>query len=234
MSEGITVDIDDALMVITIDRPSVLNALDPAAHQALSEALDDFGSDDSLRVAIVTGAGERSFCVGSDLKARVTSNRDNHPPTGFAGLTHRFDLEKPVIAAVNGLAIGGGLEIVLASDLAIAADHAVFQLPETKVGLAAIGGGGLQRLARQIPMKHAMDVILTGRRFDAEEARMMGLVSRVVPGAPDGRSQGHGWCRHRRSADRDRCVTSCCQGQPLGTGSQIGVGGGLPDDRTHV
>ena len=183
MSEGITVDVDDALMVITIDRPSVLNALDPAAHQAMSNALDDFGSDDRLRVAMITGAGERSFCVGSDLKARVTSNRDIHPPTGFAGLTHRFDLDKPVIAAVNGLAIGGGLEIVLASDLAIAADHAVFQLPETKVGLAAIGGGGLQRLARQIPVKHAMDTILTGRRFDAEEVRMMGVVSRVVPGA---------------------------------------------------
>ena len=210
MSEGITVEIDDALMVIMIDRPSVLNALDPAAHQALGAALDAFGGDDRLRVAMITGAGERSFCVGSDLKARMTSNRDIHPPTGFAGLTHRFDLEKPVITAVNGLAIGGGLEIVLASDLAIAADHAVFQLPETKVGLAAIGGGGLQRLARQISLKHAMDIILTGRRFDAEEARMMGLISRVVPGA-------------RLMAEAKAMAGAIIEGAPIATAASLHV-----------
>ncbi|MGI9492447.1 MAG: enoyl-CoA hydratase-related protein [Geminicoccaceae bacterium] len=142
-NEGIVVDVDDARMEITIDRPEVLNALDPPAHQALSDALDRFAADDDLRVAIITGAGRRSFCVGSDLKARLASNRDLHPKTGFAGFTHRFDLAKPVISAVNGFAIGGGLEIVLASDIALAADHVYFQLPETKVGLAAIGGGGL-------------------------------------------------------------------------------------------
>ena len=100
---------------------------------------------------MITGAGERAFCVGSDLKARAAVNADDHPPTGFAGITHRFDLAKPVIAAVNGLALGGGAEIVAACDLAIAADHAEFALPEPRVGLAALGGGGLQRLARICP-----------------------------------------------------------------------------------
>ncbi|MGH6943197.1 MAG: enoyl-CoA hydratase-related protein, partial [Geminicoccaceae bacterium] len=133
-----------------------------------------------LRVAILTGAGDRAFCVGSDIKVRARTGRDDHPDTGFAGLTRRFDLLKPVIAAVNGLALGGGLEIVLASDLAIAADHAQFGLPEPLVGLAALGGGGLQRLVRQVPMKHAMGLALTGKRVGTEEALRMGLVNEVV------------------------------------------------------
>lgn len=176
----IRVERDGALLWITIDRPHVLNALDPAAHQAIAGALDAYAADDALRVAIITGAGERAFCVGSDLKARATTNRDDHPPAGFAGLTHRFDLMKPVIAAVNGLALGGGVEIVAACDLAYAADHAEFALPEPRVGLAAIGGGALQRLARQIPMKQAMELVLTGRRISAQEAKRIGLVNDVV------------------------------------------------------
>lgn len=174
---------DGALLWITINRPEVLNALDPEAHQALSDALDAFAADPALRVAAITGAGERAFCVGSDLKARAASNADHHPPTGFAGLTHRFDLLKPVIAAVNGLALGGGVEIVAACDLAIAADHAEFALPETRVGLAALGGGGLQRLARQMPLKHAMDLVLTGRRISAAEAARIALINEAVPRA---------------------------------------------------
>src|SRR6185295_14364317 len=102
------------------------------------------------------------------------------PPTGFAGLSHRFDLAKPVIAAVNGLAIGGGVEIVASCDLAIAADHAEFSLPEPRVGLAALGGGGLQRLARHLPLKYAMDLVLTGRRIGADEAQRIGLINEVV------------------------------------------------------
>ena len=174
---------DDAILWLTIDRPGALNALDPPAHAAMAAALDLFEAAAELRVAIITGAGTRAFCVGSDLKARAANNADHHPATGFAGLTHRFDRVKPVIAAVNGLAMGGGMEIIAAADLAIAADTASFALPEPRVGLAATGGGGLQRLARALPLKHAMDLVLTGRRIDAAEALGIGLVSRVIPAA---------------------------------------------------
>jgi enoyl-CoA hydratase/carnithine racemase len=185
MSAGrrIIVERDGQTVWITIDRPAVMNALDPAAHRELAAAFDAFQADPELRVAVITGSGDRAFCVGSDLKARAERNVDDHPPTGFAGLTHRFDLMKPVIAAVNGLAIGGGVEIVAACDLAIAADHAEFSLPEPRVGLAALGGGGLQRLARTLPLKHAMDLVLTGRRIGADEARRIGLINDAVPAA---------------------------------------------------
>ncbi len=177
------VEREGGVLWITIDRPAAMNALNPAAHRELAAAFDVFAADRTLRVAVITGAGERAFCVGSDLKARAETNADDHPPTGFAGLTHRFDLTKPVIAAVNGLAVGGGVEIVAACDLAIAADHAEFALPEPRVGLAALGGGGLQRLARGLPLKQAMDLALTGRRIGAEEAKRIGLVNDVVPRA---------------------------------------------------
>ena len=172
-----------AILWITIDRPQALNALNPQAHRELSAALDRTPPIPPLRVAVITGAGERAFCVGSDLKARAVGNADDHPPTGFGGISHRFDLAKPVIAAVNGLALGGGVEIVAACDLAIAADHAEFALPEPRVGLAALGGGGLQRLARNLPLKYAMELVLTGRRFGAEEAKRIGLINDVVPRA---------------------------------------------------
>ena len=181
--DHILVERDAAVLWITIDRPQALNALDPQAHRALSAALDLYAADPVLRVAVITGAGERAFCVGSDLKARAEKNADDHPPTGFGGISHRFDLMKPVIAAVNGLALGGGVEIVAACDLAIAADHAEFALPEPRVGLAALGGGGLQRLARNLPLKYAMELVLTGRRFGAEEAKRIGLINDVVPRA---------------------------------------------------
>lgn len=173
---------DGPVFAIAIDRPEVLNALHPPAHRELARAFDLYAGDPELRVAVITGAGTRSFCVGSDLKARAESNRDDHPPTGFAGLTRRFDLLKPVIAAVNGLALGGGVEIVLAADLAVAAEHAEFGLPEPRAGLAALGGGGLQRLARQLPLKQAMMLALSSRRIKADEAQRIGLVNEVVPG----------------------------------------------------
>jgi crotonobetainyl-CoA hydratase len=182
-ADHIVVEADAAILWITIDRPQALNALDPQAHRALSAALDLYAADPALRVAVITGAGERAFCVGSDLKARAAASADDHPPTGFGGISHRFDLAKPVIAAVNGLALGGGVEIVAACDLAIAADHAEFGLPEPRVGLAALGGGGLQRLARHLPLKYAMELVLTGRRFGAEEAKRVGLINDVVPRA---------------------------------------------------
>ena len=181
--EHVLTERDGGILWITINRPAALNALNPLAHRELSAALDAFGADAALRVAVITGAGERAFCVGSDLKSRAERNADDHPPTGFAGISHRFDLMKPVIAAVNGLALGGGTEIVAACDLAVAADHAEFSLPEPRVGLAALGGGGLQRLARNMPLKHAMDLVLTGRRISASEAKAMGLINEVVPRA---------------------------------------------------
>lgn len=177
----VLVEHDDAILWITINRPEVLNALDPTAHREIAAALDAYAADNALRVAVITGSGERAFCVGSDLKLRAERNADDHPPTGFAGITHRFDLWKPVIAAVNGLALGGGVEIVAACDLAYAADHAEFALPEPRIGLAALGGGGLQRLARTMPLKSAMDLVLTGRRVKADEAKQLGLINDVVP-----------------------------------------------------
>jgi crotonobetainyl-CoA hydratase len=179
--EHCRVERDGPVLTITIDRPAVLNALHPPAHRELAEAFDAFAADPVLRVAVITGAGDRAFCVGSDLKARAKTNRDDHPESGFAGLTRRFDLFKPVIAAVNGLALGGGLEIVLACDLAVAADHAEFGLPEPRAGLAALGGGGLQRLVRQVPMKQAMALALASRRIGVQEACRIGLVNAVVP-----------------------------------------------------
>lgn len=180
-AERIRVERDDTILWITISRPEVLNALDAEAHRDMAAALDRYAADDTLRVAIITGTGERAFCVGSDLKQRAERNADDHPATGFAGITHRFDLFKPVIAAVNGLALGGGTEIVAACDLAYAADHAEFGLPEPRIGLAALGGGGLQRLARSMPLKQAMDLVLTGRRVKADEAKSLGLINDVVP-----------------------------------------------------
>lgn len=172
---------EGAVLWISIDRPGAMNALDPRAHRDMATALDRFQADEALRVAVITGSGEKAFCVGSDLKARAAHGGDDHPATGFAGLTHRFNLTKPVIAAVNGLAIGGGAEIVAAADLAVAAEHAQFGFPEPRVGLAAIGGGGLQRLARFMPMKFAMELMLTGRRITAQDALRIGLINEVVP-----------------------------------------------------
>jgi len=176
-------DTDGQILTIIVNRPEVLNSLNREAHYELSSVFDEFADDNNLRVAIIAATGDRAFCVGSDLKAKTVSKNpvDEEPPTGFAGLCKRFDLNKPVIAAVNGAAIGGGLEIVLACDLAVAADHAVFSLPEPRVGQAALGGGGLQRLVRQVPLKQAMYLILTGGKITAAEALAMGLINEVVP-----------------------------------------------------
>ena len=176
--ETIRVETDGPVMTLTIDRPSVLNALDPTSHSQLAAAFDRYAADDGLFVAIITGTGEKAFCVGSDLKVRTEMGGDDMPPTGFGGLAERFDLTKPVVAAVNGHAIGGGLEIVLACDMAIAVSTAKFGLPEVNVGLAA--AGGLHRLARYVPMKQAMQIAMTGELFSAEKALKFGLINQVV------------------------------------------------------
>ena len=172
---------DGPIVTITLDRPEVLNALHPKAHHELARAFDRYNADPDLRVAIVTGSGDRAFCVGTDLKALAATGRDDKPSTGFAGITRRFDLWKPVIAAVNGLCLGGGVEIVAACDLAIADERAEFGLSEPLVGLAALGGGALQRLARDLPMKDAMWLVLTAKRIPAAEAKRISLINEVVP-----------------------------------------------------
>ncbi len=170
------------LTLITINRPEVYNALHPPAHFEFSAVFDDFSADPEQWVAIITGAGDRAFSAGNDLKYQAAGGPRERPPTGFAGLTQRFDLNKPVIAAVNGFAMGGGFEIALACDLIIAAEEAVFALPEPRVGLAALAGG-LHRLPRIIPQKQALGMILTGRRVAAEEGHRLGFVNEVVPRA---------------------------------------------------
>jgi enoyl-CoA hydratase/carnithine racemase len=171
----------DGMAIITIDRPEVLNALHLDAHKELSAAFDFFDSDRSLRVCIITGAGDRSFCVGTDLKSLAVTGPYEYPRSGFGGITKRFDFWKPVIAAINGLCLGGGAEILAACDLAVAAEHAEFSFPEPRIGQAALGGGALQRLPRQMPMKHAMWLALTAQRINATEAQRIGLINQIVP-----------------------------------------------------
>ena len=167
---------------VTLNRPEVMNALHPPCHDRLDAIWDEFAADPDLWVAILTGAGERAFCAGNDLKW-TAQNQNRMPPMprgGFAGLATRFDLVKPVIAAVNGLALGGGFEVVLACDIVVAAEHAQFGLPEPKVGLVAAAGGA-QRLPRQIPLKVAMGMMLTGEPITAQRALALGLVNEVAP-----------------------------------------------------
>jgi enoyl-CoA hydratase/carnithine racemase len=175
-----TTELSDKILTVTINRPEAMNALHPDANHELAAVFDAFAADPDQWVAIITGAGERAFSAGNDLKFQAMGGKMSVPDSGFAGLTSRFDLNKPVIAAVNGVAMGGGFEIALACDLIIAADTALFALPEPKVGLAALAGG-LHRLPRQIGMKHAMGMILTGRRVSATEGASMGFVNEVVP-----------------------------------------------------
>ncbi|RAK58436.1 enoyl-CoA hydratase [Phenylobacterium hankyongense] len=180
--EFIQVEREGPVTTVTLNRPEVMNALHSPAHFELADAFDAFAADPEQWVAIVTGAGERAFSAGNDLKHQAGGGKMESPPSGFAGLTSRFDLTKPLIAAVNGVAMGGGFEIALACDLIIAADTATFALPEPRVGLAALAGG-LHRLPRQIGTKRALSMILTGRRVTAAEGRELGFVAEVVPAA---------------------------------------------------
>jgi len=180
MGEFCQVERDGHLTIVTIDRPAVMNAIHPPACAELASVFDAFEQDPEQWVAIVTGEGDRAFSAGNDLKYQAQGGDLTWPPSGFGGITSRFAMEKPVIAAVNGLALGGGCEIVLACDLAVASENASFGLPEPRVGLLALGGG-LHRIPRQIPTKHAMGMLLTGRRVPADEALALGLVNEVVP-----------------------------------------------------
>jgi crotonobetainyl-CoA hydratase len=176
----IIVERDGPVTTITLNRPSVLNALHAPTHFELHAAFDAFAADPDQWVAILTGAGERAFSAGNDLKHQAAGGDMSKPPSGWAGLAGRFDLTKPVIAAVNGLAMGGGFEAALACDLIVADERAVFALPEPRVGLAALGGG-LFQLPLAIGVKRAMGMILTGRRVSAQEGFELGFVNEVAP-----------------------------------------------------
>ncbi len=181
MSDYCAVERDGHVTIVTLNRPEVMNSLHPPANRALSDAFDEFENDPNQWVAIITGAGDRAFCAGNDLKHQASGgDMSGQPESGFAGLTSRYDLAKPVIAAVNGVAMGGGFEICLACDIIVAAENAVFALPEPRVGLAALAGG-VHRLPRQIGLKNAMGMLLTGRRVSAAEGQELGFVNEVVP-----------------------------------------------------
>jgi enoyl-CoA hydratase/carnithine racemase len=178
--EFVDVKRNGRITVVTLNRPEVMNALHSPAHFELHDVFDAFAADPEQWVAIVTGAGDRAFSAGNDLKWQAAGGRRGWNTSGFAGLTARFDCDKPIIAAVNGVAMGGGFETALACDLIIASENAMFALPEPRVGLAALAGG-LHRLPRQIGMKRAMSMILTGRHVTARESYELGFVNEVVP-----------------------------------------------------
>jgi enoyl-CoA hydratase/carnithine racemase len=177
----VLIDRKDGVLVVTLNRPERLNALDRTCHDALDAAWTDYDADPSLRCAIVTGAGDRAFCAGSDLKAYAAVDKITLPENGYAGLAHRR-VSKPIVAAINGLAFGGGFEFALCCDLIIAADHATFKLPEVRLGGAAFGGG-IPRLVRKIPYNIALGLLLTARTMDAAEAHRVGLVNEIAPRA---------------------------------------------------
>src|SRR3984893_16871706 len=174
----------DHIGYVTLNRPERMNALDNHSHRELIEIFDDYASDADTWVAIVTGAGERAFCAGNDLKATAQASANGEkrvdPSSRFAAITRGYSCPKPLIAAVNGVAAGGGFEIALACDIVIAADTARFGLPEPRVGLIA-GAGGIHRVTRQIPLKAEMGMLLTGRLVGADEGHRLGFVNEVVP-----------------------------------------------------
>ncbi|WAC56167.1 acetyl-CoA acetyltransferase [Gordonia sp. SL306] len=177
--EHVEIRRDGHLLEVTINRPEARNALNPAANAELDAIFDAYFADPELWVAILTGAGDKAFSAGNDL-AQTSGAGLEVPKNGFAGLTSRRHRPKPVIAAVNGYALGGGCEIALACHVVVADEHATFGLPEVKVGLAAVAGG-LVRLPAAVGGALARDMILTGRRLDASEAMSAGLVSRIAP-----------------------------------------------------
>ncbi|ORB74263.1 crotonase/enoyl-CoA hydratase family protein [Mycobacterium scrofulaceum] len=171
------------VMVITINRPEARNAVNGAVSVGVGNALDEAQRDPDVRAVVITGAGDKSFCAGADLKA--ISRRENiyhpdRPEWGFAGYVHHF-IDKPTIAAVNGTALGGGTELALASDLVVADERAKFGLPEVKRGLIA-AAGGVFRIVQQLPRKVGMELLLTGEPITAADACEWGLINQVVKG----------------------------------------------------
>ena len=173
---------------ITINRPEVRNAINTPAHKEWSDLLDHAANDDDVWIVVVTGVGDKAFCAGRDLKylsqiqhsSASEQQADAELMSRVTKLIERFDYPKPLIARVNGIALGGGFEVAMACDLVVAADHVQFGLPEPRRGIYA-GGGGVHRLPRQVPLKLAMEYLLTGRSMTAARARDIGIINDVVP-----------------------------------------------------
>lgn len=175
MGHFIKTETRDRILLVTLDRPEVHNSLHAPACHELADVWDAFLADDGLWLAIVTGSGEKAFCAGHDL---VDDFFDPMPASGWAGLSHRSDFTKPLIAAVNGLALGGGWEIALNADIVISDPRAKFGLPEPRVGFAALGGGA-RMLPKRMPYHLAMGLMMTGDTISASDAMTWGLVNAV-------------------------------------------------------
>lgn len=180
MTDPIRTRRENGILEVTIDRPKA-NAIDLATSRIMGEIFASFRDDDTLRVAIITGTGPKFFCPGWDLKAAAAGDAvdGDYGVGGFGGLQELRDLNKPVIAAINGICCGGGLEIALSADLILAADHATFALPEIRSGTVADAAS--IKLPKRIPYHIAMDMLLTGRWLDAEEAHRWGFVNEILP-----------------------------------------------------
>jgi|TARA_B100000678_G_scaffold5908_2_gene5143 enoyl-CoA hydratase/carnithine racemase len=179
MAKLVSTEVTDGILTITLDRASALNILNAKACFELSDIFDRFAEDDGQRVAIITGAGDKAFCAGHDL---IEDFSEPMPETGWAGLSHRSGLNKPLIAAVNGFALGGGWELAMLCDVVVADPRASFGLPEPKVGFAALGGGA-RLLPHRVPYHIAMGILLTGRSMSAADAARLGLVNEIsAPG----------------------------------------------------
>lgn len=180
----IKITIEDHLLIVTINRPETMNALHPHACRELDYVFNEFSEDPNLWVAIITGEGDKAFCCGNDLKWQTENGAEalrreiDALKGGFGGITRRTDCFKPIIAAVNGYALGGGFELALSCDVIVASENSKFGLPEPKVGAVAAAGGAI-RLPRQIPYHIAMGMLLTGRQLSAKEAHQMGIVNEV-------------------------------------------------------
>jgi enoyl-CoA hydratase/carnithine racemase len=185
---SVRTDTRGQVLIVTLDRPEARNALSTEMRETLIDVWQAFRENNDLRVAILTGAGDKSFCAGADLKevgdyyrsmTPIERRENGEQSPGLGAITRNFDPRKPIIAAINGPCLAGGLELALACDIRIAAKHAVFGLPEVRRGILP-GAGGTQRLPRAIPQGVALEMILTGAPIDAEAALRWGLVSRVV------------------------------------------------------